>query len=155
MIDLQIFIKRNTSLKLHGSCNPPPLFEVATPIKVLILTLWLPHFLEGQNKGLLTLYVLNFSEKHKHIFTLHFIIIIIIMGRMAFVLRRWRPHDEERHAAYYYASRRGLTYCVALSAVLNFDYLGKCSHLCHYSTLIRHRYLKILPQVRPGPTYST
>ena len=44
----------------------------------------------------------------------------------AFVLRRWRPHGEERHAAYYYASRRGLTYCVALSAVLNFDYLGEC-----------------------------
>ena len=39
-------------------------------------------------------------------------------------LRRWRPHDEERHAAYYYASRRGL--CVlrcTYSAVLNFDYL--------------------------------
>ena len=47
---------------------------------------------------------------------------------MAFVLHRWRPHDEERHAAYYYASRRGLEYCVALSAVLNFDYLGECSH---------------------------
>ena len=36
--------------------------------------------------------------------------------------------DEERHAAYYYASRWGLAYCVALSDVLNFDYLGECSH---------------------------
>ena len=43
-------------------------------------------------------------------------------------LRRWRPHDEERHAAYYDASRWGLEYCVALSAVLNFDYLGELSH---------------------------
>ena len=38
------------------------------------------------------------------------------------------PHDEERHAAYYYACRRGFVYCVAPSAVLNFDYLGECSH---------------------------
>ena len=31
---------------------------------------------------------------------------MIIMGRMGICfLRRWRPHDEERHAAYYYASR--------------------------------------------------
>ena len=42
----------------------------------------------------------------------------------SFVLRRWQPHDEERHAAYYYASQWGLTYYVALIAVLNFDYLG-------------------------------
>ena len=54
---------------------------------------------------------------------------IYIMGRMGICfLRRWRPYDEERHAAYYYASRRGLAYCVALSDVLNFDYLGECSH---------------------------
>ena len=46
----------------------------------------------------------------------------------AFVLRWWRPHDEERHAAYDYASRQGLAYCVAFSAVLNFGYFGECSH---------------------------
>ena len=43
-------------------------------------------------------------------------------------LRRWRPHDEERQAAYYYASRRGLAYCVALCAVLNFDYFDYLSN---------------------------
>ena len=48
-----------------------------------------------------------------------------MMGR---ILRWWRPHDEERHAAYHYASQRGLTYYIALSAILNFDYLGECSH---------------------------
>ena len=49
-------------------------------------------------------------------------------------LRRSRSHDEDRHAAYHYASRRELAYCIALSAVLNFDYLGECSHrgnLCY------------------------
>ena len=36
------------------------------------------------------------------------------MGEWAFALRRWRPHDEERHAAYYYAYRRGLAIALHL-----------------------------------------
>ena len=47
-------------------------------------------------------------------------------AKWAFVLHQWRPHGEQRHAAYYYASRRELAYCVALSAVLNFNHLGEC-----------------------------
>ena len=49
------------------------------------------------------------------------------MGLMGICFTSVGPHDEESHAAYYYASRRGLAYCDALSAVLNFDYLGECS----------------------------
>ena len=69
-----------------------------------------------------------------------------------FLLRRWRPHDEERHAAYYYASRRGLGCCVALSAVLNFDYLGECSHWGNCGKVAQPTLDENLRYITPGTT---
>ena len=50
----------------------------------------------------------------------------IIMGRMgiSFVLRQWQPHAEERHVAYYYASRGGLRIALHLVQfwILTFEF---------------------------------
>ena len=56
----------------------------------------------------------------------------------------------EAYAACYYASRRGLVYCVALSANLNFDYLGECSHWGSHGRGVSPTYGENLRYITPG-----
>ena len=66
-----------------------------------------------------------------HLQTLDVFFLFFIMGRMGICFTSVATSWWGKACCLlqmYYASRLGVAYCVALSAVLNFDYLGECSH---------------------------